>query len=142
MKKISIYLFFLVCIFSCKKKDTEQNCTTNTASIAGSYKITAVAYKANTSATEVDFYQQFFPEPCDRDDILTFNVNGTWVQKDAGIVCSPSNDDNGSWSVTGQTMFVDGDAATIKSFNCKQLVLTNIISPSTGEQFTITLTKQ
>lgn len=142
MKKILPLLIFLPLAFSCKKEKSNSGCTISMQSIAGSYRITAVGYKASSSSTEIDYYDQFFSDPCERDDILTFSTNGTWVQQDAGIVCSPSNDDNGNWSVSGQVMNVDGDDVDIKSFDCKKLVLVNILSPSTGEQFTLTLTRQ
>jgi len=61
---------------------------------------------------------------------------------DAGTVCSPSGGDSGTWSLSGNTMNVNGDLATIESFDCKTLVLVNNDVNTTGDKLKITLTKQ
>ncbi len=145
MKLLSSLPFLLAIIMftnvRCKKND-DSSCTTNAASITGSYKITAVTYKATASSAEMDYFNLLFPDACERDDVLTFQTNSTYQLKDAGAVCSPSNDDNGTWSVSGNTMTIDGDATTIESFNCKTLVLVNSDTQTAGDKLKLTLTKQ
>ena len=142
MKKIIILsaisvLFILGC-----KKTKPSSCTTSTASIAGSYKITAVTYKASSSSPEIDYFNTLFSDVCERDDIYTFQTNGDYQIKDAGIICSPSNDSFGTWSISGNTMVIDGDPASINSFDCHTLVIVNADTQVTGDELKITLTKQ
>jgi len=130
-------------IFSCKKnKDNNSSCTTDVASISGSYKITAYTYQASPSSPEVDHYTTLFPDACDRDNVLVFSTNGTYQLVDAGVVCSPSGDDNGTWSLSGNTMTVNGDQTTIESFDCKTLLLVNLDTQTSGDKLKITLTRQ
>ena len=144
MKKI-IFLAFITTLFitACKKNNNNDSaCTTNAASIAGAYKITAVTYKANATSTEMDYFNILFPDACERDDVYTFQTSGTYQIKDAGVVCSPSGDDSGTWSVSANTMVLDGDANTIESFNCKSLILVNADTQTPGDKLKLTLTKQ
>lgn len=141
MKKI-IFLTIItsLLITACKKDPT---CTTNAASIAGAYKITAVTYKASASSAEIDYFNTLFSDPCDRDNVYTFQTNGTYQIKDAGIVCSPNGDDNGTWSfVSANSMTIDGDPLILESFDCKTLVLVNTDIQTAGDRLKLTLTKQ
>jgi len=141
MKKLSLLLLLPALFFACKK-DPKTSCTKDVSSISGSYKVTGYAYKASASSPEQDYYNIIFSEACERDDILTLNSNGNWTLKDAGVVCSPSGDDNGIWSLSGNTLSTDGDPATIESYDCKSLVLSTTDVNITGDKLKITLTKQ
>ena len=141
MKKI-IFLTLITALFitACKK---DPSCTTNAASIAGAYKITAVTYKASASSAEIDYFNILFPDACDRDNIYTFQTNSTYQIKDAGTICSPNGDDNGTWSfVSASSMIIDGDPINLESFNCKTLVLVNLDTQMAGDRLKLTLTKQ
>jgi hypothetical protein len=143
MKKLSLLLLLPTLFFACKKEDHKSAaCTADVPSISGSYKVTAFAYKASASSPEVDYFNIIFSDACERDDMLTFNSNGNWTLKDAGVVCSPSGDDNGAWSLSGNTMSMDGEPATIESFDCKNLVLVESDVMTTGDKLKITLTRQ
>jgi len=142
MKKLSVLLILSLVIFSCKKDKDEKECTTDAASIAGSYKFTAYTYKASPSSPDEDWFNTIFTEDCEKDDILTFNSGGTYTITDAGLVCTPSGDDNGTWSLSGNSMTIDGDPTAIESFNCKTLVLSNSDIMVTGDKLKITLTRQ
>jgi len=137
--------FMLVTVLfnSCKKeKDKEETCTASTATISGSYKITAVTYKLNSTAPEENHLTDDFTDACDRDNVYTYQTNGTYQIQDAGTVCSPSSDDNGTWSLSGNSMVVDGGPSTIESFDCKTLVLSLTDVEVTGDKYKITFTKQ
>jgi hypothetical protein len=140
MKKLTILFLSAIFIFSCNKKDPAPACTKSAASISGSYKITAMTYKADAASTEADVFSLL--DACEKDDIYTFQQNGTYQLKDAGLVCNPSDDDNGTWSVSGNTMTVDGDDASIENFDCNTLVLVNTDTQTPGDKFKITLTRQ
>jgi len=142
MKKIIILSFSTVLFIAGCKKNKESSCTTDTASISGSYKITGATYKASASAAETDYFFILFPDVCQRDDVYTFKTDGSYQRKDAGTVCSPNGDDVGTWSVSGNTMMIDGDPTTIKSFDCKNLVIVNTDIQTPGDELKIALLKQ
>src|SRR5215831_7694049 len=84
-----------VILFSCKKdKDKPASCTTDASSISGSYKFTAYTYKQTPTSAEEDWLPVVFTEPCEKDDIISFNTDGNYIVTDAGIVCSPAGGDN------------------------------------------------
>lgn len=140
MKKTTGFLLAAVLLFSCKEDPVE--CNTSVATISGSYKVTAYRYKQTPTSPEQDYYPVIFPDACDRDDIYTFNANGTYQLKDAGIVCSPPDDETGTWSLLGNTMTIDGDQTGIESFDCKTLILFNTDINTPGDRLKITLIKQ
>ncbi len=138
MKKLIICSLFLsVLAISCKKDD--KNCDLNAANFAGTYKITALTYKPNTATPAVDAYAFF--DACEKDDLIIFNANNTITYTDAGVVCVPNGNDTGTWSLTGTTAVVDGESATVASFDCKGMTLT-IAGTDPGELTTVTLQKQ
>ena len=139
MKKLLLVSLVAGMTLSCKKNDT---CTISAGSLSGPYKITAYTYKSSASAAEVDYYNVIFSAPCERDDIYTFNSNGTYHITDAGTVCSPPTTDDGTWALSGNTITIDGDPATIQSFDCHRLVLVNNDTQVAGDQLKITLVKQ
>src|SRR5260221_2172055 len=145
MKKFIVLSLVLLVFYSCKKdKDTTTNtsCFTDIASISGLYKITGYTYKETPSSAEEDYYSTLFPDACDRDNILTLNANGTYQLTDAGIVCSQPGNDNGTWTLSGNTLAKDGDPTTIESFNCKTLVLVNSDTQTPADKLKIKLTRQ
>jgi hypothetical protein len=139
MKKFLLVSLVAGMGLSCKKNNS---CTTSAGSLSGPYRITAYTYKSSPSAAEVDYYNVIFSDPCERDDIYTFNSNGTYHITDAGIVCSPPTTDDGTWALSGSTITIDGDPATIQSFDCHTLVLVNNDTQAAGDQLKITLVKQ
>jgi Lipocalin-like domain len=142
MKKLIVLTSVLMVIFSCKKeKNPPPPCITNAASVSGSYKITAYTYKQNASSPEIDYYKTLFPDSCDRDNVLKFNADGTYQIIDAGLVCSPAGGDNGTWSLAGNTIQIDGTAIAIESFDCKKLVLVNPDMLFAGDKLKITFIK-
>ena len=140
MKKTTICLLAAVLFFSCKK-DPEK-CTSSVASISGAYKITAYTYKATPTSPDQDYYPILFPDACERDDELTFNANGTYQKTDVGVVCTPPQNDNGSWSLSGNTLTVDGNPENIESFDCKTLIVATTDFNVPGDKLKITLVKK
>jgi Lipocalin-like domain len=131
-------------IFSCKKDPVtppEPDCSINMTNLSGAYKLTALTYKRNATATPVNYLD--FMDACEKDDIVTLKSDGTYQYNDAGTVCTPNGSDNGTWSVTGNTINSDGTVnGTISSYDCKTLVYyaENINLP--GDRFTFTMVKQ
>jgi hypothetical protein len=139
MKKVIFIVLSAFVLFSCKKDKNE--CTTSVSAISGAYKITSMLYKENASASETEVFPIWF-DACERDDVLTFNTNGTYQETDAGIKCSPPGDDDGTWALSGNTMTIDGDPTTLESFDCKTLVLVNSDTQVAGDRVKITLIRQ
>lgn len=140
MKKTTVFICCVVLLFSCKEKPLE--CSTSVTNLSGSYKVTAYGYKQTPTSPEEDYYAIIFPDACDRDDIYTFNANGTYIMKDAGLVCSPPDDDNGTWSFVGNAMTIDGVPASIESFDCKTLIISTTDLSVSGDRLKITMIKQ
>ena len=142
MKKILLLVSVSLVLFTSCKKDKDEDCTLSTAAVAGTYKVTAVRYKASAAAAEQDYYNVFFPDACDRDDTQTLNANGSATFNDAGVKCTPPNDYTSTWSLSGNTITIDGDAANVDSFNCTTLVLSASGVIMAGDKITITYTRQ
>ena len=141
MKKLFPISLMLFLFTNCSKDPDDNNtCTTTAANIAGSYKVSASTYKETPTSDEEDLMATM--EPCEKDDLLTFKTDGTYETLDAAIVCTPPNDEIGDWNLSGSTLVVDGEPVTIKSFNCKTLVLVTSEIFIPGDQLTLTLQKQ
>lgn len=141
--KSMLATFALLSIFSaCEKKDEiKKDCSVSTANVAGTYKISSLKYKASANVPEQDFLG--FLEACEKDDLIRLNSNGTYVYTDAGVACSPSGSNNGTWSISGNTIQSDGLVnGKIKSFDCKLLVFEVDNAIVQGDQLTYTLTMQ
>ncbi|MBI5858929.1 MAG: lipocalin family protein [Sphingobacteriales bacterium] len=141
MKKLIIFPFAILLLASCKK-DEDKTCNLNSAAVAGSYKITAVKYKPDASSPETDYYNQFFPDACERDDIITLNANGTYNFVDAGVKCVPPGDDTGTWSLSGNTLTVDGGQSNVDNFNCSTMTLSSSDVFNASDKLTLVLTRQ
>lgn len=141
MKKTLVLLTICTTLFASCKKDKDE-CTLSSAALVGTYKITAVKYKASASATEQDYYNLFFPDACERDDTQTLNANGTCSFNDAGVKCAPPNDYNSTWSLNGNTIIIDGDAGNVDSFSCTTLVISGSGVFIAGDKITVTYTRQ
>jgi len=143
MKKLAFIALSSIIFYSCDKDDPPKGCTTDMASIAGPYKITAVSYKQTPTSAAQDYMLILFPDACDRDNVYTFNANGSYQIADVGQVCSPSGNDTGTWSLTGTSnLQIDGDPTILESFDCKVWVVSNTDVDIAGDKLTITLTKQ
>ncbi|MEO6542199.1 MAG: lipocalin family protein [Ferruginibacter sp.] len=138
MKKMILSLVVLSAVLiSCKKDD--KNCDLNAANFAGTYKITAWTYKANTATAPVDVMATF--PACERDDLVIFNANNTVNYTDAGTLCSPPGNSTGTWLLTGNSINIDGDVYVVAAFSCSGTTLT-LAGSAAGELNTITFTRQ
>jgi len=141
MKKLTCLIFIGAFIFSSCKKNNEKDCSLSETNMAAKYKITAIKYQASATSPEQDFFDQSL-EPCEKDDITSIVADHTYVYSDAGTTCSPNGDYSGTWSLSGNTLSLDGDPATLEDFNCTgfSLVVTDIIVP--GDKGSIRYTRQ
>jgi hypothetical protein len=149
MKKVllivSAALFLLA---SCSKNDDTTPCALNASSFAGTYKITAATYQANSTSPVEDDYATW--DPCEKDNILTFNSNGAFSFSEGAIQCNPPQlAISGTWTLSGSivtiTVSINGQdipsPVLIENFDCRSFKLRDVDS-STGEITVNTFTKQ
>ena len=137
MKKILFGILALGAMVSCKKD--EKKCDLNAANFVGSYKTTAVTYKADAATAPVDEFATY--PACEKDDLIIFNSNNTVTFSDAGVVCASPGNDTGVYILNGSQLNLDGEIYTITSFDCNGATLTSVGSAA-GELSTITVVKQ
>lgn len=144
MKKISIAILGMAFLFSaCKKKDAE--CSLSSASFIGSYKITAVKYKASASIPEQDVTSNplfYDVDACEKDDLCEFAANSVFNYKDVGTSCSPNANYSSTWSLSGTTLTFDGDSFPVSQFTCSGFQISSTDNFVTGDKFTIYFTNQ
>lgn len=128
--------------FSCKKeKSSTSECSISMTGISGSYKLTALQYKPDANSAPLDYFS--YMDDCEKDDIITLNSNGAYNYNDAGTVCTPQEDLNGTWVLNGNTLVSDGIFnGTISSYDCKTLVFYTENSIVKGDRLTFTMMKQ
>ena len=128
--------------FSCKKeKSSTSECAISMAGLSGSYKLTALHYKTSATAAPVDYLS--YMDDCEKDDILILKNDGTYNVNDAGTVCTPSNVQNGTWLVKGNTLISDGKLnGTVASYDCKTLVYYTDNAIVARDRLTFTMVKQ
>ncbi len=138
---IALLTFATIVTVSCKKDNEETQAVTK-ENIAGSYKVGSIKAQVSGGA-EQDVTNDYF-EACELDDVVTLKTDLTYAQTDAGTQCSPSTNESGEWNLSGTTIFVmDGETFAIKSWNGRQLVLTQTNNSSgVTATFTTTLDKQ
>lgn len=112
-------------ISSCKKQgmddDDDQECELTVANLAGVYKL--ISCYDITTTTPVDKLHEFYDD-CELDDTNELKADKTFVYTDAGVSCSPSGSETGTWNVSGTTLILNAGFSNIESFNCKDLVVT------------------
>ncbi len=132
MKKVIFISLALLFIFSSCKKD-DKSCGKTTADIAGTYTLVKVEVGSGGSYNDVTNDNNYV-EPCQKDDKLILNANGTAQYVDEGTVCSPSESATGTWSVSSDGKFTvaagpqEFSGAEIVSFDCKNLVISAVFS--------------
>jgi hypothetical protein len=141
--KVSRYFFVALLattLFSCKKDNSNKNCSLSEANLAGTYKIGTVKYKASASSPEVDATSMV--DACSLDDLETFKSDHTLVYTDAGVKCDPAGDGTATWSLSGNSLTAGGNVGTVSSFDCTGFTVSQSDVFTTGDSFIITFKKQ
>ena len=144
MKKIIFILSITAIIVSCKKSETPADtCTVSNTTIVGTYTLTALKYKASSTAAEDDLFSGL--AGCEKDDTYELKTDGSVVVDGGADICGgpPPPGAITSWSLTAdnKTLLLD-DEYTISSFDCTTLVLTKKDSRVPGDTKKVTYVKK
>jgi len=140
LKAMPVLLIILGVILSCNKEN-DDDCSVTVSNLSATYRLTAMKYKQTSNSAEQD-YLLLLPA-CEKDDQIKLNANMSYDYVDAGIICSPPGNDQGTWALNGNTITSNGLLnGTIESFDCTTLILlmTDVNIP--GDKLTMTLRKQ
>ncbi len=113
---------------SCKKNSEDNDCEISVASVAGTYKLISCKYV--NGSTETDALNDLY-DACELDDTNELRADKVFIYTDAGVVCSPSGSETGTWDISGLTLTLNSGLATIESFNCTDLVVSFIFGGQT-----------
>ncbi len=144
MKKIIFAFTTLVIFVSCKKDETTavDTCKISSTTIAGTYKKTAIIYKASSAAAEQDFFSGL--QPCEQDDTYELKTDGSVVVGDGADVC-PGPPPPGTitvWSISADGKVFALDALyDVVSFDCTNLVVVEKDFLIPGDTRTVTYKK-
>jgi hypothetical protein len=128
MRKISLTAVAMAALFtfiSCKKSDNVSNAKT-VQNISGSYNLTGLTWTA--LGVTANIYDSL--PPCEKDNILQFDADGSAHEIDTKIMCDPPETDSvTTWSLSssGDSLYLDNSPYLIKSWNGKTLVLTGVV---------------
>ncbi len=137
MKRIlATVISFSIALFSCKKNKT---CELNESNFSGVFKRTSIINKQSASDPGIDYVASW--TGCQKDDLLYIKPDGKTVYVDAGVICLPSNDGIGAWSLSGNNIVMDGGAGTVSYFDCKHTTLV-FPQPTPGATITVSLERQ
>lgn len=133
---ISFFIVVLT-VIACQKEE-DSNTEITVASLSGTYGLTALTW--TYGGTTYNIYDSL--DVCERDNLMKLNTDMTVNLIDAGTVCSPAENDNGQWSLSGDSLYIDNNGAKIESFNGTILVLTGDVASAPGATGRTTFTKQ
>jgi hypothetical protein len=145
MKKMFFLLALPAIFFACKKGDTNvrEDCPIQQSTVAGRYVITAIKYKASSSAAEQDTYATM--DACLKDDTYELREDSTVVIGDSTNIC-PGPPPPGTitvWYMSADGKQFNFDAVyDVVSFDCTNLVVTQKDYFIAGDTRTMTLSKQ
>ena len=106
MKNLRLLAFMLAAgvVFTACKDDDDAGSNNNTPAQTKTQMLTAKNYKMTDFGFEVGgqyasaFNDTSFVSACEKDDLTKFNTNGTWATTDAGVACSPTSAESGTWA--------------------------------------------
>jgi len=128
MRKIPLIVAAVAALFlfiSCKKSDNVSNAKT-VQNISGSYNLTGLTWTALGVTANV--YDSL--PPCEKDNILQFDADGSVHEIDAKILCDPPETDSlSTWGLSsnGDSLYLDHSPYLIKSWDGKTLVITGVV---------------
>jgi hypothetical protein len=140
MKKVITLATFLTVIFSsCKKAEVVQNptCLLSASNLLGTYKITSILYKSSPQTPEIDYFMYY--DECEKDNLLIFNSNNTYIITEGATACSPTRTESGHWNLNQSLITINSELGTITDFTCTGMKIKKVYG---AEETTIILAKQ
>jgi hypothetical protein len=132
MKKLFILLtaIMIAGTFQSCKKDSDSTSTDN--------KSILISY--GWILTDIQFDGQSFwsfMDDCDKDNVLTFNANGTTTEEGGALKCDPNEVfETGTWEmINNTTVEIDGDILKIESISSSNMILSQTDSGGTSKLF-------
>lgn len=98
-------------------KDDDKAVPATRENLAGTYRVVRI----NITGSNANLVDSL--EACERDNLITLNLNSTVNVVDAGVVCDPPADETGNWEIRADSIFFSTESGKIKSFNGKELVI-------------------
>lgn len=144
MKKVSLLTLaaalFIIAITACQKSGSSSNNTITVENLSGTYSLKALLW--NYGGISINVLDSL--DACEKDNLVKLNTDKSVNFIDAGVVCDPPSDDNGTWDLKGDSIkFSDNfTSAKIESFDGKTLVLSGTPDGVPGVTATTTLVKQ
>jgi Lipocalin-like domain len=125
---------------SCKKSTASNGSAITVENLAGTYGLKAVTW--TYLGITVNVYDSV--PVCERDNLAKLNADKTVNFIDAGIVCDPAEDEDGTWDLRNDSLIFSTNftSAKIVSFDGKTLVLSGEPEGQPGVTATTTLEKQ
>lgn len=157
-KIISIIIISGLVVFTSCKKDNEEN-TPSDYLTSGTWKVTGTTINPGIEFNGIvitDIYNLFI-EDCTKDDLITFEADGTLIEDEGPTKCDPDDPqttNDGKWSISedGKTMTLtypddDPQVANVVSISESTLVISTSLNQDFGIGLsnytaTITMTKQ
>jgi len=140
MKKIITLATFFIFIFSsCKKAEVapESTCLLSASNILGTYKITSILYKSSPQTPEIDYFMYY--DECEKDNLLIFNSNNTYIISEGATACSPTTTESGIWNLNQSSITMNSELGSVTDFSCSGMKIKKVYG---AEETTIILAKQ
>lgn len=144
MKRTLLYTLaawlFAIGFLACTKSADTNNSALTIENISGTYALKGLVW--NFGGFNINVFDSL--EACQKDNLIKFNTDKTVDYIDAGTVCAPPEDDNGTWDLQGDSLIFSSNYsnAKIQSFDGTTLVLTGVPEGEPGTTATTTLQKQ
>src|SRR5215216_3328223 len=91
---------FVVGFLACKKSVSNNNSAITIENICGTYALKGLVWIIG----EFNFNVYDSLDACQKDNLIKFNTDKTINYIDAGTVCTPAEDDNGTWDLQGDSI--------------------------------------
>jgi len=132
--------FVLIAVSTACKKSVNSGSSLTIENLAGTYGLKALVWTYN--GININVYDSV-PD-CERDNLARLNTDKTVNFIDAGIVCDPPENEDGTWDLRNDSLIFSTNftSAKIQSFDGKTLVLSGTPDGQPGVTATTTLEKQ
>jgi hypothetical protein len=136
--KFSILVFATILVLPGCKSDNKP-CTLSQATLSGTYKITAEITKSSTGEINNSFSAW---ADCKKDDLYTYNSNGTFNYTEGVTQCDPALIEyTQNWSLLGNELTQGNQKGSISDFTCNSFKLFKLDDVS-GLTITTTYSRQ